>query len=56
LLCMPCSWVLLGCFMYSSLSISSSSLNIMAYNPTRTTSANHSDLLQYLLTSFISAG
>jgi hypothetical protein len=36
LLCIPCSWVLLGCFMCSSISISSSSLNIMAYNPTRT--------------------
>jgi hypothetical protein len=42
--------------MCSSILISSSSLNLMVYNPTRTTSANHTDLLQYLLILFISAG
>jgi hypothetical protein len=40
----------------SSISILPSSLNLIAYNPMRTTSANHADLLQNLLTSLISAG
>jgi hypothetical protein len=35
-------------------SISSSVLNLMAHYPMGTTSANHADLLQYLLTSFVS--
>jgi hypothetical protein len=43
--------------MYSFLSISSSVPNLMAHYPMGTISANHADLLQYLLlTSFVSAG
>jgi hypothetical protein len=51
-----CSWVPLGCSMNSFFSIPSSVLNLMAHYPMGTTSGNHADLLQYLLTSFISTG